>query len=60
MLLLPLCFSHLDAIGADVNWYIPTREEGYGLKWKNAIRKLHEDGTGLIITVDNGVSAERG
>ena len=51
-----MLFTHLDAIGADVNWYIPTREEGYGLN-ENAIRKLHEDGTGLIITVDNGVSA---
>ena len=51
-----MLFTHLDAIGADVNWYIPTREEGYGLNG-NAIRKLHDDGTGLIITVDNGVSA---
>lgn len=51
-----MLYTHLDAIGADVNWYIPTREEGYGLN-ENAVRKLHEDGTGLIITVDNGVSA---
>ena len=51
-----MLYTHLDAIGADVQWYIPTREEGYGLN-ENAIRKLHDDGTGLIITVDNGVSA---
>ena len=51
-----MLYTHLDAIGADVQWYIPTREEGYGLN-ENAVRKLHEDGTGLIITVDNGVSA---
>ena len=51
-----MLYSHLEALGADVNYYIPTREEGYGLN-ENAIRKISEEGTGLIITVDNGVSA---
>ncbi len=51
-----MLFSHLEALGADVDWYIPTREEGYGLN-ENAIRKLCENGTQLIVTVDNGVSA---
>lgn len=51
-----MLYSHLEALGADVNYYIPTREEGYGLN-ESAVRKLSEEGTGLIITVDNGVSA---
>ena len=42
---------------ANVNTYIPDRmSEGYGLN-EDAIRKLHEDGTQLIITVDNGIGA---
>ena len=49
-------FSHLEALGAEVDYYIPTREEGYGLN-ENAVRSLAENSTGLIITVDNGVSA---
>lgn len=52
-----MLYSHLDALGADVDWYIPTREEGYGLN-ADAVRKIAEGGTSLIITVDNGVSAE--
>ena len=44
-------------MGADADYYIPSRlEEGYGLH-NAAIDKLHADGTQLIITVDNGVSA---
>ncbi|MEE1280372.1 MAG: single-stranded-DNA-specific exonuclease RecJ [Oscillospiraceae bacterium] len=49
--------SYLEAMGADVSFYIPSREgEGYGLN-KNAIRNLSQDGCQLIITVDNGVAA---
>ncbi len=51
-----ILFSHLEALGAEVEWYIPTREEGYGLN-ENAIRKIAQSGTSLIVTVDNGVSA---
>lgn len=51
-----LC-SYLEAIGANVSYYIPLREqEGYGLN-KNAIQKLKDGGCELIITVDNGVAA---
>lgn len=46
----------LHSVGADADWYIPTRQEGYGLREEH-IRKLHEDGVRLIITVDNGISA---
>ena len=42
--------------GADVQWYIPTRKEGYGMR-TDRLRELHEEGVSLIITVDNGISA---
>ncbi len=49
--------SYLEAMGADVSYYIPQREsEGYGLN-KDAIQKLSQDGCELIVTVDNGISA---
>ncbi len=51
-----MLFSYLEALGADVDWYIPTREEGYGLS-EAAVKKLHANGTELIVTVDNGISA---
>ena len=51
-----ILFSYLEALGAEVDWYIPSREEGYGLN-KNAIELLKKKGTSLIITVDNGISA---
>lgn len=44
-------------INNECNVYIPNRlNEGYGLN-KNAIKKLSEDGTNLIITVDCGITA---
>lgn len=50
-------YSYLFMEGADVSYYIPDRStEGYGLN-VNAISKICEEGTDLIITVDNGVSA---
>lgn len=48
--------DHICALGGEADWYIPTREEGYGLN-VDAVRKIAENGTGLIITVDNGISA---
>lgn len=42
--------------GADAEWYIPTRKEGYGIRAEQ-IRQMHERGVSLIITVDNGISA---
>ncbi|MGB9813072.1 MAG: single-stranded-DNA-specific exonuclease RecJ [Thermovenabulum sp.] len=42
--------------GAFIDYYIPTRqEEGYGLNI-NAVEKLAQKGTQLIITVDNGIA----
>lgn len=42
---------------ADVSYYIPHRlEEGYGLNG-DALRQLHDEGAGLVITVDCGITA---
>ena len=52
-----LLFLFLELLGADVLCYIPDRnEEGYGLNCR-AIKRLHDDGVQLIVTVDNGISA---
>ena len=49
--------DYFRCIGADVTYHIPSRtEEGYGMS-AAAIDKLYSKGVGLIITVDNGISA---
>lgn len=53
-----ILYSYLSELGADVTYYIPEREEGYGMN-EAAIRQLHEDGAELIVTVDNGITALR-
>ncbi len=43
--------------GAKVSFYVPHRtQEGYGLNL-DAVRQLIEDGAGMIVTVDCGISA---
>ncbi len=45
------------AMGADVEYHIPHRQtEGYGMT-ESAVRSLKELGVGLIVTVDNGITA---
>ena len=51
-----ILFSHLETMGANVLYYIPQREEGYGMNL-DAINFLHQQGVKLIVTVDNGISA---
>lgn len=51
-----ILYSYLVELGVDVTYYIPERDEGYGMN-ESAIRKLCEEGTGLILTVDNGITA---
>lgn len=47
----------LKLLGVDAHFYIPDRiEEGYGLN-AAAIRGLAAEGTGLLVTVDCGISA---
>jgi single-stranded-DNA-specific exonuclease len=47
----------LRELGADVTWHLPSRfEEGYGLR-RETLTKLADDGCGLVLTVDCGITA---
>jgi single-stranded-DNA-specific exonuclease len=47
----------LRELGADVTWHLPSRfEEGYGVS-RDTIGRLSDDGVGLLLTVDCGISA---
>ena len=49
--------DYFRSVGANVCYHIPLRtEEGYGMSIA-AVERLYEQGVGLIITVDNGISA---
>lgn len=48
--------KYLESSGANVMYYIPHRDEGYGIN-KRAVDKLKEQKVSLIITVDNGILA---
>ena len=49
-------YNYLENMGANVMYYIPEREAGYGMN-SEAINELAEKGVSLIVTVDNGISA---
>lgn len=52
-----ILYLYLEKRGADISYYIPCRSgEGYGLS-KNAIKKFADEGYGLIVTVDTGITA---
>lgn len=52
-----LIYLYLKSLGADIDYYIPSRSrEGYGLSVM-ALDRLKEEGTQLIITVDTGITA---
>ncbi len=52
-----ILLSYLKSEGAVCSFYIPDREsEGYGLN-EGAVRKIAENGTTLLITVDTGITA---
>ena len=52
-----LLYTYLQSIGADVDFYIPSRvEDGYGLSAKTAERVL-QGGFDLVVTVDNGIAS---
>ena len=54
-----LLTKYLRSKGAHVLPYIPQREgEGYGMN-EAAVRTLHGQGAGLLITVDNGIAGEK-
>jgi single-stranded-DNA-specific exonuclease len=47
----------LRELGADVVWHLPSRfEEGYGVS-SDTLGRLAEDGVGLVLTVDCGITA---
>lgn len=50
-------YLYLQSLGAEVDYYIPSRAvEGYGVN-QTAIDGLMEKGAQLVITVDNGITA---
>lgn len=51
-----MLYGYLEAMGADAEYYIPDRSEGYGMNIQ-ALKRILDNGTELIITVDNGISA---
>ncbi|MEF9932719.1 MAG: single-stranded-DNA-specific exonuclease RecJ [Cetobacterium sp.] len=53
-----LCYLALKEIGINVNYYIPLRDEGYGLN-VDAITHIKEQGGNLIISVDCGISSHK-
>jgi single-stranded-DNA-specific exonuclease len=47
----------LRELGADVSWHLPSRfDEGYGVA-RETLNRLAEEGCGLVLTVDCGVTA---
>jgi single-stranded-DNA-specific exonuclease len=52
-----LAVTCLRDLGADVGWHLPSRfEEGYGLSGET-LGRLAEEGYGLVLTVDCGITA---
>jgi single-stranded-DNA-specific exonuclease len=52
-----LAVTVLRDLGADVSWHLPSRfEEGYGLS-AETLTRLAEENTGLVLTVDCGITA---
>ena len=47
----------LRELGADVTWHLPSRfDEGYGVR-SETLARLADDGCGLVLTVDCGITA---
>ncbi|MGN0624142.1 MAG: DHH family phosphoesterase, partial [Oscillospiraceae bacterium] len=53
-----ILYNYLESMGANVMYFIPEREAGYGMNME-AISELAEKGVSLIVTVDNGISAHK-
>ncbi|HXQ88945.1 MAG TPA: single-stranded-DNA-specific exonuclease RecJ [Solirubrobacterales bacterium] len=52
-----LMISSLRQLGAECDWFIPDRiQDGYGLS-AESVRRLAERGTGLLLTVDCGITS---
>ena len=53
-----ILFLFLKKINANVEIFIPNREDGYGLTEKNILKLYEENEASLIITVDTGSTAK--
>ncbi|MEE1475519.1 single-stranded-DNA-specific exonuclease RecJ [Fusobacterium sp.] len=53
-----LCYLALKELGYNVKYYIPLRDEGYGLNIE-ALNYIKSEGGTLIITVDCGISSHK-
>jgi single-stranded-DNA-specific exonuclease len=52
-----LAVQLLRELGADVDWHLPSRfDEGYGVR-AETLARLADDGCGLVLTVDCGITA---
>ena len=52
-----ILYKHLKELGISVDYYVPDRmQEGYGVN-RDALDKIKEEGSSLIITVDTGITA---
>ncbi len=52
-----ILYKHLKEMNIEVDYYVPDRmQEGYGVN-KDALDKIHKNGSSLIITVDTGITA---
>ena len=52
-----LAILYLRELGADASWHLPSRfEEGYGVS-RETLGRLADDGVGLVLTVDCGITA---
>ena len=51
-----LLLRTLRRLGAKASYYIPVRQEGYGLH-EEALRRLAKEGVSVVVTVDCGISA---
>lgn len=52
-----ILYKHLSEMGIAVDYYVPDRmQEGYGVN-RDALDKIKEEGSSLIITVDTGITA---
>lgn len=53
-----LCYLALQELGYQVEYYIPLRDEGYGLN-QEALQSIYEHGGKIVISVDCGIASRK-
>lgn len=53
-----LCYLALSELGYEVEYYIPLRDEGYGLN-QEALQSIYNQGGKIVITVDCGIVSSK-